>query len=42
MNLFNELVGIDSNLAIVVSILLSSQRAVLIHQSDDRLFFWSA
>ncbi len=36
MTRLNGLVGIDFNLsAIVVSTLLSSQRAVLIHQFDD-------
>jgi hypothetical protein len=37
MTLFNGLLGIDFNLvAIIASSLLSSERAVLIHQFDDR------
>jgi hypothetical protein len=37
MTTLNGLVGIDFNLAaIAASTLLSSQRAVLIHQFDDR------
>jgi hypothetical protein len=40
MTTLNGLVGIDFNLAVlVVSTSLSSQRAVLIHQFDDRLGF---
>ena len=35
MTTLNGLVGIDLYLTIVVSILLSSQRTVLIHQIDD-------